>query len=101
MWRADLEESEVSEVMSFINNWNSTRFWPKAYMDKTHDDFLYVHAEVNVDYAPGLSDDQLVQHLLCALQTSSALFQELSENFPPIWKRFQAKVEAYNEGSEQ
>ena len=67
------------ELLTLLEDWNRDHIWPKSYYMVTDTDDLSVRAEVNVDYEHGVTDEQLLQHVSCALGTSLQLYEHLRE----------------------
>lgn len=80
-WGRPLPADHWTDVLERLNSNNSERIWPKLYVDR-EDDGLAVMAEHAVDYEPGASDEQLAQHVQCAISTSLGAFERLDEAYP-------------------
>lgn len=80
-WGRPLPADSWVDVLERLNSNNSERIWPKLYVDR-EDDGLAVMAEHAVDYEPGASDEQLAQHVQCAVSTSLGAFERLDEAYP-------------------
>lgn len=68
------------ELLNLLEDWNRDRIWPKSYYMTTADGSLSVRAEVNVDYEQGVTDEQLLQHVSCALGTSLQLYTHIRDS---------------------
>lgn len=90
-WRGKLEESDYVKALEVCNEWNSEKIWPKTYLERDSEGRIRVNAELNVDYEHGLTDDQLRQHLLCAINTSMTFFEHVNETFPEVWEQFESE----------
>ncbi|EME15404.1 type III secretion system chaperone family protein [Rhodococcus triatomae] len=88
-WRGKLDESEYVRALELCNAWNSEKLWPKTYLERDDEGSIRVNAELNVDYEHGLSDEQLRQHLVCAVNTGMTFFEHLNETFPEVWEQYQ------------
>ncbi len=86
-WRAQLTEEDMAGVLSLCNAWSVEKLWPKVYC-RLADGILRVHTEHNVDYEHGLTEQQLVQHLVCAVETSMSFFETLNEAYPEAWAEY-------------
>ncbi|QBJ98699.1 YbjN domain-containing protein [Rhodococcus sp. ABRD24] len=86
-WHGKVEESEYLRALKVCNAWNFEKLWPKAYVERDDEGVLRLHAELSVDYEHGLSDDQLLQHLACAIDTSMTFFERVNKRFPELWER--------------
>lgn len=80
-WVGNLRATLLGEVLSALNEWNTERIWPKAYV-RVEDDHLGVYCEHTVDYALGLTDGQLDLHLGCGVSTALGLFALLDAAYP-------------------
>ncbi|WP_427871062.1 YbjN domain-containing protein [Leucobacter luti] len=87
-WRGRLEEADYARALEACNAWNSEKIWPKVYVARDDEGYGRVNAELNVDYEHGLTDEQLTQHLICAINTSMGFFEHLNEVFPEVWERY-------------
>lgn len=87
-WRGKLEEADRLAALQACNEWNRDRIWPKVYVRDDDEGMIRVHAEHNVDYEFGLTDDQLSQHIICAINTSGGFFTHLNEVFPAVWEKY-------------
>ena len=87
-WRGQLAFSDFAAAAEVCNAWNADKLWPKTYARRDDEGTVYVHAEHNVDYEHGLADDQLRQHLVCAINTSMMFFEHVNEAFPETWEKF-------------
>ncbi len=88
-WRGVLEESDYLRALETCNSWNAEKIWPKCYVARDDEGGVRVNIEVNVDYEHGLSDEQLAQHLLCAVNTGMSFFEHVNETFPEVWQKYQ------------
>lgn len=82
-WYGVLPKERHAGLTGICEQWNRDKIWPKVYptVRSTEGDYTLV-AEHTVDYEHGLTDDQLRQHLMCAIDTSNRFFSEASEIFP-------------------
>ncbi|MBO0899288.1 YbjN domain-containing protein [Cellulomonas sp. zg-ZUI222] len=80
-WSREVPAARLADVTALVNEWNSTHLWPKGYV-RTEDDVLGVYGEHTVDYAHGVADVQVDQHLACGIATTLQLFAQLDEAFP-------------------
>lgn len=87
-WRGRLEETDYVRALELANEWNAEKLWPKTYIGRDDEGAVRVNTEHNVDYEPGLTDEQLAQHLLCTVNTSMAFFERVNEVFPEAWAKF-------------
>ncbi|MEV8337290.1 YbjN domain-containing protein [Leucobacter sp. NPDC077196] len=89
-WRGRLGEPEYLRALELCNLWNADRLWPRTFVGRDDDGSIRLNAEHTVDYSPGVTDEQLTQHLLCAIGTSMTFFAEVCEAFPEAWAQYQA-----------
>ncbi len=80
-WNREVGADRVAEVTALVNEWNATHLWPKAYV-RAEDEVVGVYGEHTVDYAHGISDEQVDQHLACGIATTLQLFEHLDEAYP-------------------
>lgn len=81
-WRGLHPADRLDEAVRAANDWNSTKLWPKTYARTIDTGEVSFSTEVTVDYEHGVTDQQLLQHLDCALGTSHQFFEKLDELFP-------------------
>lgn len=87
-WNREIAIEQYARVLELVNDWNAEKLWPKGYVrretagEETEPSRIGVYAEHTVDYEPGLTDDQLGQHLTCAIATAGQLFDMLDEHYP-------------------
>ncbi|MCC2336207.1 YbjN domain-containing protein [Cellulomonas wangsupingiae] len=94
-WNRQVGVDQLPQVAALVNEWNSTHLWPKAYV-RSEDGVVGVYGEHTVDYAHGLSDEQVDQHLACGIATALQLFDHLDEAYPA--EAAAAKAEQEQEG---
>ena len=85
-WRGVLEPEQLGQATQICNTWNEEKLWPKTYSRVADDGKVWLHTEHNVDYEQGITDEQLSQQLLCALNTSMAFYESVNEVFPEVWE---------------
>lgn len=83
VWRERLPAAERPRVLDLVSDWNTRKLWPKAVVQEV-DDELVVRGEVTVDYEHGLTDEQLAQHVRCAISTTLDLFRHLGEHYAHV-----------------
>lgn len=91
-WVCALDGDDFEEASQIAERWNAENFWPKTYPFFIDEGFVRLNTEVNADYEYGVSDQQLRQHVRCAISTSLAFFALANETFPAAWETFQAEV---------
>lgn len=87
-WRGQLEGADFVRAVEVCNSWNAEKFWPKTYARVDDEGAVRIHTEHNVDYEQGITDGQLRQQLICALNTSMVFFEQLNETFPETWEKY-------------
>lgn len=96
-WNRTVAPDQFEAILRLVNQWNTEKFWPKAFVrlvdaeDGTQ--ALEVHAEVAVDYEHGVTDEQINQHIACAIGTSGSLFDHLDEYYPEQAAAARAELE--------
>ncbi len=93
-WNRRVDLAEQARLRELINTWHREKLWPKGYTRVADDGTLNVFAEVSVDYEFGLSDDQLWQHVDCAVSTILSLFAYLDEHYPAEAATAKAELDA-------
>ncbi|ASR56664.1 YbjN domain-containing protein [Cellulomonas sp. PSBB021] len=96
-WSRAVPAAAYLEVLELVNEWNTSKVFPKTYV-RVEEDQLGVYAEHAVDYAHGLADEQLDQHLSCAVSTALAFFARLDEAYPQAVEEHRARIAAAREG---
>jgi len=96
-WSRVLPAAQYLEVLELANAWNTGKVFPKTYV-RVEEDSLGVYAEHAVDYAPGVAEEQLDQHLACAVSSALAFFTALDEAYPQAVAEYKARVAAAREG---
>lgn len=66
----------LEEVREFENAWNRDKIWPKAYHRVDDEGNIILFADHASDWEDGVTNDQLMQTINCALSTSMGLFEE-------------------------
>jgi len=87
-WRGELELADFTKAVELCNAWNADQLWPKTYARFDEEGALHIHAEHNVDFEQGVTDGQLSQQLICAVNTAMVFFEHVNEAFPAVWERF-------------
>ncbi|WP_236120386.1 type III secretion system chaperone family protein [Cellulomonas palmilytica] len=95
-WSRVLPASAYLEVLELANAWNTAKVFPKTYV-RVEEDQLGIYAEHAVDYAPGVADEQIDQHLGCAVSTALAFFAHLDEAYPQAVEEHRARIAAARE----
>ncbi|WP_125098354.1 YbjN domain-containing protein [Leucobacter chromiireducens] len=88
-WRGKLQAAELAKAIETCNAWNAEKLWPKTYARLDDEGFVRVHTEHNVDYEQGITDGQLDQQLLCAVNTGMSFYEHVNEVFPETWAEYQ------------
>ncbi len=87
-WRGQLDSADLGKAIELCNNWNAEKLWPKTYARADEEGVVRLHTEHNVDYEQGITDGQLSQQLICAVNTGMSFFENLNENFPDVWEKY-------------
>lgn len=87
-WRGQLEPEQLGRALEICNAWNAEKLWPKTYARVDDEGMVRLHTEHNVDFEPGITDEQLSQQLLCAINTSMAFYEEVNEAYPEVWAKY-------------
>ncbi len=84
IWNKQIvDAAKLPEVMEFINGWNSTRMFPKTYIDSSDTEGEWVVCfEHVIDYEFGVLDKQIEMHLEIMLKTGHDLCAELDKLMP-------------------
>ena len=80
-WRRTMPPEQRADVLLALNDWNRDRIWPKAYL-RTEDGRTAVYAEVSVDLADGVTDDQIDAVIGRGLAAGGRLFGALAQQMP-------------------
>lgn len=78
-YRAPVEE--YARMVSILNDWNSTKFWPRASC-AIRDERIVVGSDLVIDLETGASDEFLEQQVRCMVATSGEFLDYLAEAFP-------------------
>lgn len=87
-WRGQLPGTELGRAIELCNAWNSEKLWPKTYARLDEEGNVRVHTEHNVDYEQGITDGQLSQQLICAVNTGMSFFEQINEAYPAVWEQY-------------
>ncbi|MFT4288436.1 YbjN domain-containing protein [Nocardioides sp.] len=90
-WYGELTTAEFQRALEASNQWNLEKRWPKTYARADDEGDVRLHCELNVDYEYGLTDEQLRQHIICAVNTGEAFFDHLDETFPEAAARYRSE----------
>lgn len=81
-WAGWLPADRRDELLEVCNVWNEAMYFPAAYLVVDEDGDQRVFANHTVDYAFGVTDEQLYQHISTAVAVTNRLFAQLGENYP-------------------
>ncbi|MDR1214957.1 MAG: YbjN domain-containing protein [Propionibacteriaceae bacterium] len=81
LWDRNLPTDELPHLVEQANTWNGGHLWPKL-AARQQDERAVALASLAVNYAHGLTDAQLDEHLRCAIATSIEAFNWLDESYP-------------------
>ncbi|WP_025134828.1 YbjN domain-containing protein [Leucobacter sp. PH1c] len=87
-WRGKLPAELLGQAIETCNSWNAEKLWPKTYARLDDEGLVRIHTEHNVDYEQGITDGQLDQQLLCAVNTGMSFYEQVNEVFPEIWAEY-------------
>ena len=81
-WYPTLPAADYEKAAEIANQWNLDKLWPKVYARRNDDGDVRLHGEHIVDYEHGLTDEQLLQHLVTVISAGCEFFEHLNEQFP-------------------
>ncbi|MDR2703445.1 MAG: YbjN domain-containing protein [Cellulomonadaceae bacterium] len=81
-WNRFGNMDRIEDLLNVVNEWNSDRIWPKAYVRVRDDGTIVVCTDLTITADSGLSEPQLDLQLRCGLATSAAFFDSLEVQFP-------------------
>jgi hypothetical protein len=81
-WDGRLPDYRREELLEVCDAWNGSRYLPAAHLVVDDEGDECVFADHSVDYAFGVTDEQIYQHIITAVAGSDRLFDQLSEKFP-------------------
>jgi len=81
-WVGKLADADFDKAVELANKWNNDKLWPRVYARRDDQGTVRLHGEHIVDYEHGLTDDQLVQHIVTIVSTGNEFFEYLSGEFP-------------------
>lgn len=71
-WLKSVAIDDWDELTELINDWNSTRYWPKAYCVESSGELLLI-GEANFDLEQGATEEQLDTYVDCIISTALTL----------------------------
>jgi hypothetical protein len=77
-WNRRPGPERLPDVLAAANNWNTHKIFPKIYVH-ADDGVVRVFGEHSVDYEHGVSDEQILLHIQCAINTTVSFFETLEE----------------------
>ena len=80
-WRRGVPESERARLLDIVNEVNSERIFPKAYVYVDEGEAV-VCGELTVVYEHGATDEQIELHIKAGVGTTLSFFDQLDEAFP-------------------
>ncbi len=78
-YHTPLTMDQLSLVRAHIVDWHRDKLWPKCYHRIDDGGRMRVFTEVSLAHDRGVTDDQLMDHISCALSTSNQFFDTLTE----------------------
>lgn len=81
----NFEAADLPKLLGFIQDWNASKLFPRAYYRESSDGEIMLFADLNADFEKGVSDAQLRYQLGIAVSTSMQLAGAADEVFglPP------------------
>ena len=76
IWVQRPPASELPRLAALVNEWNALHRWPKGMVYESNG-VAQVRGELTVDYEHGVTDEQLRQHVRCAISTTMDMFKHL------------------------
>lgn len=89
-WMRDLAVEHLDTVTRLLNDWHTTRIWPKAYV-QVEDGRLGIYGDLSTSLAHGATQPQVDDLMGCGLSTTLQLFGFLDEHFPEAAAAAQAE----------
>ncbi|MDR1449367.1 MAG: YbjN domain-containing protein [Propionibacteriaceae bacterium] len=80
-WHHSLSIEQRTEARAVIDEWHMERLWPKGYTRVNDEGRVRIFSDLVVDFEHGLSDNQLLQTIICGITTSIQLFDHLAVHF--------------------
>lgn len=80
-WMRDLGIEHLDTVTRLLNDWHTTRIWPKAYV-QVEDGRLGIYGDLSTSLVHGATQPQVDDLMGCGLSTTLQLFGFLDEHFP-------------------
>ena len=81
-WGRPVGPEAWDALLASVNARNAKYSWPKLYVDRDSDGKPFVIAEHVVDYEFGVTDQQIMMHVRCAIDSALKAFRQLDEQFP-------------------
>ncbi|WP_022867415.1 YbjN domain-containing protein [Schaalia vaccimaxillae] len=78
-WNNTADMEKLDQIRQFIRRWHHDHLWPKCYHRIADDGSIRVFTENALDWAKGVTDEQLLQHIRCALGTAHSFYQALAD----------------------
>lgn len=83
MWKPDPPNAFRAELLDKINQWSTTNWLPKAYLQPKRDSSGYfVITDYCIDLEMEVTDSQLDYFLMVGIRTSIEFFRWLEQQFP-------------------
>lgn len=83
-WHATLPFEYLEKVRELVNEWNRGALWPKCLHRITDEGEIQVTAEMATDFEHGVTDEQLLLTIRCAIGNTGRFFDAMDEQFPPL-----------------
>lgn len=76
-WGHELEDSHQPAMLLAVNDWNRDHLWPVCFTCPAPEGCVTIGTRFVVPAGAGLSNEQLIAHLDCALRAGVGFFQAL------------------------
>ncbi len=88
MWRGAPATEQASLILAAINEWNLTQFTPTLRFFEVQENTLAINALRQIPTSAGLSHNQVGAFIMTSLETATAAFEWLEQQFPDLvtWK---------------
>lgn len=85
-WQRMADTEHLAALRALVEEWNTTRIGPKAYVTVSDEGAVRLHGEVTYPLAAGMTDAQLDDFILSGCGLIVALMREAERTFPdPLW----------------
>lgn len=74
--------ADLPAMREFVNEWNNDYAFPKVIV--LAEDKLHLVGELAIDHRHGATDDQVLNQIFCALNTSNQVFEAAASKFQAV-----------------